>query len=79
MPLEFWLLGVCVSLLSLPRLSQFQSDLTDWQESQRSKALAHCMKTSGWEEENIQPGAQTRAALGELSRMCSAEAGTVTN
>jgi len=65
------------SLLTLPTLSQFQSDLTDCQQSQRRKALTHCMKTGSWAEESIQPGAQTREALVEPSHTCSAEAGTV--
>lgn len=71
--------SLCISLLTPPTLGQFQSDLTDWQESQRSKPLTHCMKTSSWEEENFQPGVQTREGLVELSCICSAEAGTVTN
>lgn len=70
--------GLCISLLSLPTRSQFQSDLTDWRESGRSKVLTHSMKTSSWEE-NTQPGAQRREELVEPSRICSAEAGTVTN
>lgn len=71
--------SLCTSLLTPPTLGQFQLDLTDWQESQRSKALTQGMKTSSWEEENIQPRVQTREGLVELSRICSAEAGTVTN
>lgn len=45
--------GLCIFLLSLPTVSAFQSDLTDWQESQKSKTLTDFMKISVWEE-NIQ-------------------------
>lgn len=80
---ELWLCRVSalrsISLLALTTLSQFQSDVTEQQKSQRNKALTHCMRISSWEEEKIQPGMQAWEMLSEPSRICSAETGTVTN
>lgn len=66
--------GLCIFLLSLPTVSAFQSDLTDRQESQKSKTLTDFMKISVWEE-NIQ---QIRKVLVEPTHICAPEAGTGT-
>lgn len=66
--------GLRIFLLSLPTVSAFQSDLTDRQESQKSKTLTDFMKISVWEE-NIQ---QIRKVLVEPTNICAPEAGTGT-
>lgn len=77
-----WSLG-CLGSLHFPSLPTYTEAilvrfdrLAGISEKQSSYPLH---ENYSWEEENIRPAVQTREVLDEPSRICSAEAGTVTN